>query len=83
MIYNLALNNYVCRSCTVYILLFTIFLIIIISRTFIYFYWYLKKSNTCIVNINPSTETVIYETYEWEISNKLILKFEHVNFLMT
>ena len=33
-----------------------------------------------ITNINPGTETVIYGTYKWEISNKLISKIEHIIF---
>ena len=57
-------NDYenVCNSCTEYIALFVIaFLIIIgINGVFIYFHWYLKKSNTNITNINPGTETIIY-----------------------
>ena len=54
------------NSCTIYIVFFVMmFLIIIgISSVFIYFYWYLKKSNTNITNINPetiiNTETIIY-----------------------
>ena len=60
---SVALNDYenVCGSCTVYIVLFVIaFLIIIgITSAFIYFHWYLKKSNTGVININPGTETVI------------------------
>ena len=60
---SVTLNDYenICRSCTIYIVLFAIpFLIIIgISRAFIYFHWYLKKSNTDVININPSTVTVI------------------------
>ena len=67
---SVTLNDYgsACNSCTIYIVLFLIaFLIFIgISTAFIYLRWYLKKSNTCVVNINPSTETVIYETYQWE-----------------
>ena len=31
-----------------------------ISSAFIYFHWYLKKSSTGVININPGTETVIY-----------------------
>ena len=50
MIYNGTLNYHkkVCGFCTVYILLFVIFLVIstIISSVFIYFHWYLKKKNT-------------------------------------
>ena len=46
MIYNRTLNDYgkVCNSCTIYIVLFAIALIIIgISSAYFYFYWYLKK----------------------------------------
>ena len=54
MIYKGTVNDYgnVCNSCTLYIVLFAIFLIIstIIS---IYFHWYLKRNNT-------STKTVFY-----------------------
>ena len=61
---SVTLNDYrsVCGSCTIYIVLFAIaFLIIIgIRSAFIYFHWYLKKSNTNVVNINPGTETIIY-----------------------
>ena len=64
MIYNATLNDYenVCGFCTVYIVLLAIFFIIhiSISSVFIYFYWYVKKTNTDVVNINPDTETVIY-----------------------
>ena len=63
-IISVNLNDYgsVCGSCTVCIVLFVIaFLMMIgISSAFIYFYWYLKKSNTVVININPGTETVIY-----------------------
>ena len=66
---TLSCYEYVCGSCTIYIVLFFIvFLIIIgINSAFIYFYWYLKKSNTGVININAGTGTVIYETYEWEV----------------
>ena len=55
-------NGSVCGSCTIYIVLFVIaFLIVIsISSAFVYFHWYLKKSNTGVSNINPGTTTVIY-----------------------
>ena len=55
-------NKNVCGSCTIYIVLFVIAFLIItcIISAFIYFRWYLKKSNIGITNINPSTETVIY-----------------------
>ena len=46
MIYNGTLNDCekLCNSCTIYIVLFGIFLIIriCVSRVFIYFYWYSK-----------------------------------------
>ena len=64
MIYNGTFNDYKkdCSSCTIYVVLFAMFLIIstIISSAFIYFHWYLKTSNTnTITNINANTETVI------------------------
>ena len=66
--YNVTLSDYgnVCGPCTIYIILLVIaFLIIIgISSAFIYFHWYLKKSNAGVVNINPDTETVIYWIYK-------------------
>ena len=47
MIYNGTVNDYrnVCNSCTMYTVLFAIFLVIgiSISSAFIYFHWYLKK----------------------------------------
>ena len=78
LIYNTTINDYrkVCSSCTLYIVLLVIFLIIRIgiSCAFIYFYWYLKKDITNITNINANTETVIYQTWKWEISNILNIK---------
>ena len=51
MIYNetlntIPLNDYkkVCGSCTLYIILFVVFLVT--SSVFTYFYWYLKKNIT-------------------------------------
>ena len=53
MIYNetldeITLNDYkiVCGSCTLYIVLFVIFLVIsaVNSAVFVYFYWYSKKN---------------------------------------
>ena len=62
MICNGTLNDYknICESCTIYIVLLSVFLTISISigRVFIYFCWYSK--NEVNTNINPSTETVIY-----------------------
>ena len=64
LICNATLNDYrnACNSCTIYIVLLVIFFVISIdiSFPFIYFHWYLKKSNTSITNINANTETVIY-----------------------
>ena len=63
------------ESCEEYISLFVIaYLIMIdISSTFICFYWYLKKSNTSVININYLS-----------IINYLliILKNEHIAFFM-
>ena len=57
---NLTLNEYknACRSCIIYTVLIVIFFVIkiSISSIFIYFYCYLRKSNTII---NPDTETII------------------------
>ena len=65
MIYNktvnvIPLNAKLCNSCTIYIALFVIFLIISISisSVFIYFHWYLRKDNVR-VKFNPSTLTTI------------------------
>ena len=45
---------------TLYYLSLLFLIIIGISSAFIYFHWYLKKSSTGVININPGTETVIY-----------------------
>ena len=86
MIYNKTLNYYknIYISCTIYIVLLVIafFLIISISSVFTYFHLYLK-SDINISNNNPDTVKLIYETYKWEISNKLLLKNERVTFLLT
>ena len=64
MIYNETLNDYekVCNSCTVYIVLFIIALLIIIGINSLYFHfhWYLKKTDINVTNIIPKTETLIY-----------------------
>ena len=74
MIYNETINvsssDYRCGSCTLYIVLFVVFLVtsVIISAVFIYFYWYLKDSHDqlCLkkdnfrIEFNPSTQTTIY-----------------------
>ena len=58
------INDYekVCSSFSVYIVFLVMFFIlsISVSSIFVYFHWYLKKINTSVTNINPSTETVIY-----------------------
>ena len=68
---------HMCGSCRMHLVLLVMFCIISVSIScaFSYFYWYLKKSNTCLTNINPSTEKVIYwmqlyQTYKWEKSKK-------------
>ena len=49
MIYIVILNDHdrVCKSCTIYIVLFVITFIIIISigNVYFYFYWYSKKDH--------------------------------------
>ena len=68
MIYNetlnaIPLNDYkkVCNSCTVYIVLLAILLIMSVSirSVFIYFHWYLKKDNIH-VKFNTNTQTTVY-----------------------
>ena len=56
-----------CSSCTVYIVLFSIFFTISIgiSIYFVYYYWYFKKYSLR-VNFNTHKETTIYWTYKWE-----------------
>ena len=90
MTYNSTLNYYgkICISCTVYKVLFAIFLMlsISISSVFIYFHWYSQRKYI---------ETTIYWiqfywmqfywmqfhlTYKWEISHKLILRTVHIFF---
>ena len=53
-------NSCSSSSCTMYIVLFAVFLTISIGigTVFIYFHWSTK--NESITDINPSTETVIY-----------------------
>ena len=58
-------NSYKCSSCTVYIVLFSIFFTINIGRIgayFISFRGYLSRLFT--------QKTTIYETYKWEKSKK-------------
>ena len=73
MIYNetvkVSLSDYKCGSCTLYIVLFVVFLVtsVIISAIFISFHWYLKESNdqSCLkkdtvrIKFNPHTQTTI------------------------
>ena len=68
MLYNETLNTIpsndykkLCGSCTLYIVLFVVFLVKItaISSIFIHFHWYLKKDNVR-VKFNPGTQTTVY-----------------------
>ena len=66
MIYNetlnaIPLNAKVYNSCTIYVVLLVILLIISISisSVIIYFHWYLKKDNIR-VTFNTNTLTTIY-----------------------
>ena len=45
---NVSLSDYKCNSCTLYIVLFVVFLVtsIFIGSVFIYFYWYSKENIT-------------------------------------
>ena len=54
-------NKYKCSSCTLYIVLFSIFFIINteIAVYFVYFYWYLEKDITR-VEFDTLTQTTIY-----------------------
>ena len=54
-------NKYKCSSCTLYIVLFSIFFIINteIAVYFVYFYWYLEKDITH-VEFDTLTQTTIY-----------------------
>ena len=60
MVYNGTVNDYqkVCSSCTAYIVLFAIFLMISvsISSVFICIHWYSKRNNT---NANTITKLLI------------------------
>ena len=55
LIYNRTYYENVCNSCTIYVFIISRD----ISCVFVYFYWYLKKDNASITNINANTETVI------------------------
>ena len=67
---NVSLSDYKRGSCTLYIVLFVVFLVtsVIITAVFIYFHWYLKESNdqlylkkdTVRIKFDPSTQTAIY-----------------------
>ena len=66
-------------SCTVYIVLFSIFFTINVGIViyFVYSHWYLKKD---VLNTDLPIQTTIYETYKWEKLNKLTLKIEPIIF---
>ena len=61
-------------SCTVYIVLFSIILLISIGigTYFVYSHWYLKKDNSHAM-LDTRTETTIYGIYKWEKLKKLEL----------
>ena len=76
MIYDTTLNEKVCNSCTIDIVLLVIFFTVNINNSslFIYCLWYSKRRYT---------ESTIYQTYKMEVLNKLTLKMEHITFLRT
>ena len=52
-----------CSSCTIYVVLFAMFLStsIIISSALVYFYWYSRKEDSVFrLKFNPSKKTTIY-----------------------
>ena len=53
-------NKYKCSSCTLYIVLFSIFFTISIGIAiyFACFYWYLKKDDACVM-LDTSTDATI------------------------
>ena len=69
-ILNVSLSDYKWNSCTLYIVLFVVFLIpsIIIGSVFIRFQWYLKKNNVqgdlknnnVRIKFNPGTQTTVH-----------------------
>ena len=65
-IYNETLNAISsgdCASCTLYVVLFAVFLTtsVILGGSFIYFYWYSKKEdNVSRVKFNPGKQTTTY-----------------------
>ena len=87
MIHNVTLNYHWKASnvCAISIVLLLIIFIISISigSAFIYFHWYLNRSNNYV---NTSTNFKLkqqYTKHKWEVSNKLILRIVHITFLMT
>ena len=62
MIYNTTVNENVCNSCTIYIVLLVIAFLIIIGYLFLLVFK-IRETNintSMITNINANTETVIY-----------------------
>ena len=68
-------------SCTLYIVLFSIFFTISVGIVTycVYSQWYKNASH---IKFNARTQTTIYETYKWEKSNKLTLKIKPIIFTM-
>ena len=61
---NVSSSHYKCGSCTLYIVLFVVFLVtsVVISAVFIYFYWYSKKKKQIsVTNINDNSQTSQYK----------------------
>ena len=54
-------NKHKCSSCTLYIVLFSIFFTINvgIGSYFLCFYWYLKKDVICLITSGTRTQTTI------------------------
>ena len=60
-------HEYKYSSCTLYIVLFSLFFTISIGIGIYctYFYWYLKKYDGRVI-LDTRTETTIYATYKWD-----------------
>ena len=65
-------NEHKCSSCTLYIVLFSIFFTIIIriATHFAYFYWYIKKDDVGVMLDTRTEITIYWRLYKWEKSKK-------------